>query len=113
MKSPPTISKEIIKATVKVVDDITQVATASEEQSTTAEQISKSIESISNVTNESSAGIQQVANASEDLNRLTENLQKLIGKFKVDITEENVYQNDSYNKEKHYSVRQNGKLVHN
>jgi methyl-accepting chemotaxis protein len=94
--------KDIIKASIAVVDDITQVASASEEQSATADQISKNIEAISNVTNESSAGIQQVARAAEDLNRLTEGLQNIINNFKLD--EEPVHG---------YAVRQNGKLIKN
>jgi hypothetical protein len=35
------------------------------------------------VTNESAAGTQQIARAAEDLNRLTENLQQVVGKFKL------------------------------
>ncbi|MFO7445554.1 MAG: methyl-accepting chemotaxis protein [Ignavibacteriaceae bacterium] len=93
--------KEIITASAKVLDDVTQVASASEEQSAAAEEVSRNIEAISNVTHETAAGIQQVAGAAEDLNRLTDNLQKLISKFKIDSAE----------KETHYSVRQNGKLV--
>ncbi len=61
-----------------------QVAAASEEQSATAEEISRNISAINDVTEQSSAGIQQVARAAEDLNRLTENLQNLITKFKLD-----------------------------
>ncbi len=91
----------IINASNKVVDDVNQVATASEEQSAAAEQISKNIEAISNVTNESSAGIQMVARSAEDLNKLTENLQGLLSKFRINIEEE----------EDHYSIRQNGKLI--
>ena len=75
--------KSIIKGTTVVVDVVTQVAAASEEQSATSEQISKSIEGINNVTQESATGVQQIARASEDLNRLTNNLQTLISKFKL------------------------------
>jgi methyl-accepting chemotaxis protein len=64
--------------------EIDQVAAASEEQSAASEQISKNIEGISNVTNESSTGIQQIAHAAEDLNRLTVNLQDLVSRFKID-----------------------------
>jgi len=92
--------KDIINASVSAVDDINQVASASEEQSATADQISKNIESISNVTNESSAGIQQIARAAEDLNRLTDGLQNLIGMFKL---------ND--NSISGYSVQQSGKIL--
>ena len=92
--------KEIIVGAERVVDIVTQVAAASEEQSSAAEQISKNIESISSVTQESASGIQQIAHASEDLNRLTLNLQELVAQFKVD---------DGGSK---YAVRQNGKIVH-
>jgi methyl-accepting chemotaxis protein len=92
--------KQIIKASTRVVDEINQVATASEEQSTTAEQISQSVESISNVTNETTMAIRQVARSAEDLNRLTDNLQRLIHKFKIDLSEEQPV----------YSVGQNGKI---
>lgn len=93
--------REIINASSKVMDDVNQVASASEEQSSTAEQISKSIEAISNVSNESATGIQLIAKSAEDLNGLTNNLQNLISRFKIS--------ND--NKKTHYSVRQNGKLI--
>jgi methyl-accepting chemotaxis protein len=92
--------KQIINASIRVVDEINQVATASEEQSATAEEISKNVESISNVTNETTTAIQQVARSAEDLNRLTDNLQKLINRFKIDLNE-----NPSY------AVRQNGKII--
>ena len=75
---------DIVKAANSVVDVVTQVAAASEEQSSAAEQITKNIESISTVTHESAAGTQQIARAAEDLNRLTENLQRLIAQFKID-----------------------------
>ena len=73
----------IIESSEKVMDDIRQVATAGEEQSLTADQISKSIEGISTVTQQSAAGIQQIARAAEDLNQLTVNLQHLVSKFKI------------------------------
>jgi methyl-accepting chemotaxis protein len=64
--------------------EIDQVAAASEEQSAASEQISKNIEGISNVTHETSSGIQQIAHAAEDLNKLTFKLQELVSHFKVD-----------------------------
>ncbi len=75
--------KSIIKGTNEVVDVVTQVAAASEEQSATSEQISKSIEGINSVTQESAIGVEQIARATVDLNRLTENLQTLISRFKL------------------------------
>ncbi|MGE5315019.1 MAG: methyl-accepting chemotaxis protein [Acidobacteriota bacterium] len=75
--------KEIIGGAEQVVDTITQVAAASEEQSSAAEQIGKNIEAITNVTNESASGTQQIARAAEDLNRLTQNLHALLQQFVV------------------------------
>jgi methyl-accepting chemotaxis protein len=71
----------IIEGAEKVVDVITSVAAASEEQSASAEHISKNIEAITNVTQESAGGTQQIARAAEDLNRLTQNLQEMLGQF--------------------------------
>jgi methyl-accepting chemotaxis protein len=75
--------KDIIKKSGIVVDVVNQVAAAGEEQSSTAEQISKNIVSINNVTQESASGSQQIARAAEDLNKLTENLNNVISQFKI------------------------------
>ncbi len=92
--------EQIISGAVEVVDISSQVAAAGEEQSATAEQISRSIEAISTVTGQNSSGIQQIARAAEDLNKLTDNLESLIGRFKIA---------GNMNKSK-YTVRENGKL---
>lgn len=75
--------REIIKGSDAVADMVSQVAAASEQQSTAAEQISRNIEGISSVSSESAAGTQQIANAANDLNRLTENLRVLISRFRI------------------------------
>lgn len=75
---------QIISTSEEVVDNISQVAVASEQQASVAEQISKNIESISAGTHESASGTQQIARAAEDLNRLTENLRNLISTFNID-----------------------------
>lgn len=75
--------KKIVGSTEEVRDLINQVATASEEQSSAAEQISKNIETITSVTQQSAAGIQQIARAAEDLNKLTYNLENIITQFKT------------------------------
>ncbi len=62
---------------------VSQVALASEEQATAAEQISVNIEGITNVTHESAAGVQQIARAAEDLMRLTVDLQGMVTRFKI------------------------------
>jgi methyl-accepting chemotaxis protein len=97
-----TVLMEINNNSSRVADLVSQISAASEEQSTTAEQISKNIEAINSVTHESASGIQEVARASEDLNRLTDNLQNLVSRFKIKASEDTVY-----------SVRKNGKLIKN
>lgn len=72
---------QIIAGSQEVVNKVSQVAVASEEQASAAEQISKNIEGIHNVTQETAQGIQQIAHASEDLSNLTVQLQGMIAKF--------------------------------
>ncbi len=83
---------EIIGGSNKVVDMVNMVAAAGEQQSATAEQISRNIDSINGVTQESAAGIQQIARAAEDLNRLTENLQNLVSRFTIETSENSGWQ---------------------
>ncbi len=75
---------EIMAGTDQVIEQVQQVAVASEEQSTTVEIISNNIEGINQVAQEASSAVQQIAAAAEDLNRLTENLQGLVQQFKFD-----------------------------
>ncbi len=102
--------QQIIASADEVVDMVTQVAAASEEQSSAAEQISKNVEGISNVTQESAAGVQHIARAAEDLNRLTVNLQEMISRFKID---DSSLERSKGNSSTHLAVRSNGVLVHN
>jgi methyl-accepting chemotaxis protein len=76
--------KEIVGISQKVTDMVAQIAAASEQQSSASEQISKNVEAISAVTGETAQGTQQVARAAEDLNRQTENMQHLLGQFKLE-----------------------------
>jgi len=79
--------EEIIEVSDKVVDIVSLVAAASEEQSSAAGEISQNIDSISNVSRETTEGIQQIAKAAEDLNNLTFNLEQLVNKFKIQSEE--------------------------
>ena len=81
-----SVLNEIRLGINKVNDVITQIAAASEEQSTAAEHISRNIDGVSNVAQETSSGTGQIAHAAEDLNQLTMNLHKLISYFKTDLT---------------------------
>lgn len=82
--------KDIIASAEHVVDIVSQVAAASEQQSRASEQITQNIELITNVTQQSATGVRQIAHAAEELNQLTNNLQSLISKFKVDNTNQSI-----------------------
>ncbi len=73
----------IVNTTNKVVDEIAQVATASEEQSITAGQIAQNIEMINNVASETLVAIQHMASAIDGLNNLIENLKVSVNSFKM------------------------------
>jgi methyl-accepting chemotaxis protein len=75
--------KEIVDVSETVTDMIAQIATASEQQSSASEQISKNVEAITAVTGQTANGTQQIARAAEDLNSLTENLQQMLRKFRL------------------------------
>jgi methyl-accepting chemotaxis protein len=96
---------EIIDFSTQVEFIISQVAAASDEQSTTAGDISRSIEAISTVSQESAGGVQQIARASEDLSRLTVNLQELISKFKINDDDKDQEDDSSI------WVRENGQIM--
>ncbi|MCK9279875.1 MAG: methyl-accepting chemotaxis protein [Melioribacteraceae bacterium] len=83
--------REIIKVSDEVLDVVSQVAVASEQQSRSSEQISSNVEAISKVTNETASGIQQIASAADELNRLTGNLKNSINKYQYSDTKEEKY----------------------
>jgi methyl-accepting chemotaxis protein len=74
---------QIVAVSQKVMDMISQIAAASEQQSSASEEISKNVEAISTVTHETSLGVDQIARSAEVLNNLTRNLQQLVDKFTV------------------------------
>ena len=78
---------EALETITKVVDNIKamnmQIASAAEEQSSTAEEINRNIVNISEVADETSTGAQQTANASDELARLAVDLQEKVGKFQI------------------------------
>ncbi|HEX2983524.1 MAG TPA: methyl-accepting chemotaxis protein, partial [Ignavibacteriales bacterium] len=80
---------EILESSTVVTDLIAQVAAAGEQQSAASEQISRNVEGISAVTQQTAQGIDQIANAAEDLNRLTLNLQNLVNRFTIEAGKNN------------------------
>ncbi len=61
----------------------TQIATASEEQTSVAEEINRNVINIQNVSEQTAAGAQQTSLASAELARLSDELRGLVGKFRV------------------------------
>jgi methyl-accepting chemotaxis protein len=78
--------QDIVRMIQDLSDMVSRIAAASEQQSSASEQISKNLEGINNVTNESAAGTAQIAHAAEDLNQLTETLQNLVSRFRLTRT---------------------------
>ncbi len=81
--------KQILNSTQEVLDMVNQIASASEEQSATSDEISKNVLAISKVTADSTMRVEEVARTSDELAQLTEQLRDLVMTFKVD--------NSSYN----------------
>ena len=74
---------EIVTGAQNTVDMIQQIAAASDEQSTTSEQISRSVESISTVSAESAEGIAEIAHSGDRLHRMTDELRALLARFRM------------------------------
>lgn len=81
-----TALDRVVAGTQNTVDMITQVAAASEEQSTTSEEISRSVETISTVSSESAQGVNQIVRSTDSLNHLAEELRSLVSRFKTSNT---------------------------
>ena len=78
-----TSLNDIVGISQQVMEKVSQIAAASEQQAGNSIEISRNVEAISAVTHETASGIQEIARTAEDLNRLTEGLQTLIEKFKL------------------------------
>ncbi len=74
---------EIFGAIESVQEMMRQIAAASEEQSSAAEQISRNVENVNRITKETATGTQQSAAAAEQLSRQAEELKNLIGTFQL------------------------------
>ncbi len=73
-----------IAATVASINDMNgQIASASEEQSSVAKEIDRSVVNISQVANETSIGADKLSSASGDLSVLSIKLKDLVSEFKV------------------------------
>lgn len=73
----------ITQAVSRIVDMNSQIATAAEQQSAVAEDINKNVVSISTLSVQAAQGAEHVAGSSQELERLAENIQRLVTIFKV------------------------------
>ena len=73
----------ITRAVGTILQLNTQIATAAEEQTSVSEEINRNVINIQNISEQTATGAEQTASASGELARLGEQLQSLVGQFKV------------------------------
>ena len=69
---------EIVNESVRTADQVRNIATAAEEQSSTSEEINNSLDEINRVTGETAVAMQQSARAVSELAAQTQELQRLV-----------------------------------
>ncbi len=79
-----TSLQRIVQETSGLVEMITQIAVAGEEQSSTSAQMAASVESISSATDQAAAGVSEIAMAARSMDTLMQELNGLIAGFKLD-----------------------------
>ncbi len=89
----------IVTKSDEVVALINQMAAATEEQSTTSEEISRNVDAISAVSAESAVGVTQIARTTENLNQLTGKLNEMIQRFK--LGNDNGFRETEFHKQVH------------
>lgn len=76
-----------LEAIVRTVAEIQamniQIATAAEEQSLVAEEINRSVINVNNIADQSAAAVEETSASSAELARLGQELQTLVGQFKI------------------------------
>lgn len=75
----------IVASTQKVSDTIVQIATAAEEQSSATADVSRNVENISLIAQETVKNAKRTSDAVADLNILADNLIQEVGSFKVNL----------------------------
>ena len=78
-------SLNAITQAVSTISDLnTQIASAAEQQASTAEEINRNVVNIRDVANETHGGVQQIAEAAERQRQLVERLQEELGRIRYD-----------------------------
>jgi len=75
--------KEIVEGVQATVAKITEIAAATVEQATNAQQVSEAIQGVAQVTEQAAAGSEEMASSSEELGAQAGTLKELVARFKV------------------------------
>ncbi len=73
----------IVYSINRIRDMNTQIAAASEQQGTVADEINRKVVAIREVTEETATSIGRTSNSSDQLEKFSSQLEKLVGRFKV------------------------------
>lgn len=90
----------IVESSQELISMITQISAASEEQSATAEQVSKNVMAISRVVSDSAMQISEIADSSVNLSKQTDMITQMLGQFKLDSERSDRALNSSRNNTK-------------
>jgi len=75
--------KTILDQVNSVTDQISQIATAAEEQTCTTREISNNVMSLNELAHQNSTGIRETGLAADNVSRQAEELQRLVGQFRL------------------------------
>jgi methyl-accepting chemotaxis protein-1 (serine sensor receptor) len=78
---------EMVPAIKKTSDLVQEIAAASQEQSSSVGQINTSMTQLNQITQQNASSSEELAATAEEMSGQAENLQQLVGFFKVDVTE--------------------------
>ncbi|CAN0560242.1 unnamed protein product, partial [Laminaria digitata] len=79
---------QIVSSAVEVRSRIESIAATAEQQSSVANEISKNIQNVNATAAQVAEGTSQAAMAGEQLSMKAEQLMSLIGKFKIDVSDQ-------------------------
>jgi methyl-accepting chemotaxis protein len=75
--------EQIVSAANEVTGLVSQIADSTKEQTSASENVARNMEDISSLTEEDSVSLRQVGAAADDVSHLANELQQLVGKFRV------------------------------